>query len=89
MWPPSRASARVASSAFTFEPISSSPRLESFKVCTMTSALTSLPCIAIAVRQTPLMEIESPIDNSLANFVENVMTDESARFVIDEILAIS
>jgi hypothetical protein len=55
----------------------------------MTSALTELPSIAMAVRQTPLIAMESPIDNSPANALENVITEDSFRFSIDEIIATS
>src|SRR5215213_5635189 len=78
MWPPSRASARSASSRFTRPPSSTSPSDERRSVSCMTSAPKRSPQIPTAVRHTPLTATESPSPSSRASGDSTVSRTPSA-----------
>src|SRR5215469_8302321 len=64
MWPPRRPSERIGRSRFTGAPAVRAPRLDRPRVSPITSALNSPSLVAVTVRHTPLMAIESPRDAS-------------------------
>src|SRR5579859_7767389 len=85
MCPPRRSSSRIASSRFTGVPAPASASELSRRVSFMTSAVKESPSIAVAVRQTPLTEIESPLESSAVRRLETRRSTPSAERSTPEI----
>src|SRR6201986_2375251 len=72
MWPPSRSDSRMASSRLTPAPARASARELRRRVSFITSVANAVGWTSVAVRHTPLTEIESPSASSPANEEETI-----------------